>query len=61
MAVDQFFLQNASLDNWGGVLRFYDWNRPTLSFGYLQRVARKPATAAALAPCQQVVSGPRCR
>ncbi len=40
MAVDQFFLESASLDPFGGMLRFYGWNRPTLSFGYLQRVKR---------------------
>lgn len=40
MAVDQFLLESASPDTFGGVLRFYGWNRPTLSFGYLQRVKR---------------------
>lgn len=40
MAVDQYFLESASLDPFGGVLRFYGWDRPTLSFGYLQRVKR---------------------
>lgn len=40
MAVDQYLLESVPLDTFGGVLRFYGWNRPTLSFGYLQRVAR---------------------
>ncbi len=40
MAVDQYFLESAPLETFGGVLRFYGWSRPTLSFGYLQRVKR---------------------
>jgi len=40
MAVDQYLLESAPLDTFGGILRFYGWSRPTLSFGYLQRVAR---------------------
>jgi len=40
MAVDQYLLENTPPDRFGGVLRFYGWSRPTLSFGYLQKVAR---------------------
>lgn len=40
MAVDQYLLESAPPDTFGGILRFYGWNRPTLSFGYLQRVER---------------------
>jgi len=40
MAVDQYFLESAPLDGVGGVVRFYGWIRPTLSFGYLQRFKR---------------------
>lgn len=40
MAVDQYFLESAPPDEFGGVVRFYGWSRPTLSFGYLQRFER---------------------